>query len=144
MNVGAATYSAPFGNREELKFYFDPAALAQLRFYVNQGRRAGMGKRTEWNNMNYVGAAFQYLNTKMPLRDKGFEQVNRRPVYMVGALYGLQRNYSNRFSLDLNFGPGVYFVKDSYMDFSGVVHQVNQSNFTIMGQIFLGIWIGKK
>jgi hypothetical protein len=48
-----------------------------------------------------------------------------------GIVWGLQRNYKNRFSLDCSVGPSLY------------APLVN-NEFDLIADISLGIWLGKK
>ena len=53
MNTSAGvSYSSSFGWNSGI--YFDPALTAQYRYYYNAKKRESKGKRTEWNNLNYL------------------------------------------------------------------------------------------
>ena len=95
--------------------------------------------------MNYVGALAQVFFSKIPVGDNAYENSSRRPVYIFGVLYGLQRNYKSRFSLDINFGLGIITSKSHYYNgYTGLNTEGNQSQATIPGQVTLGLWLGKR
>src|SRR5215213_6679834 len=110
MNVSASySYSSSMGSNS--KFYFDPAVTLQYRYYYNGMKRMEMERRTEMNSMNYVAAVSEVIFSKMRLSTNYFDEWNRRAITRLGVVWGLQRNYRQRFSLDLNMGLGYMFAK---------------------------------
>ncbi len=143
-NLYSYTKSSNFGV-SETRFYFDPTLMLGYRYYCNYDRRQRLGRFTERNSMNYVSATAQVFFSKIPIGKNGYENNTRRPAYVFGVLYGLQRNYKSRFSLDINFGVGVITGKSVYYDsYTGLTKEGNQSQVTIPGQITLGFWLGKR
>ena len=139
------TYTKSGYGVTESKNYFDPTLMLGYRYYCNYNRRLNMGKFTERNSMNYVSALAQVFFSKIPVGDNAYENSTRRPVYIFGVLYGLQRNYKSRFSLDINFGLGIITSKSHYYNgYTGLNTEGNQSQATIPGQVTLGFWLGKR
>ncbi|MCU7551189.1 DUF3575 domain-containing protein [Chitinophagaceae bacterium LB-8] len=133
-------YSSSLGTDAGISF--DPALSAQYRYYYNAAKRQEKGKRTEMNSMNYVGAVWETLFSKDAVTDSGIEQENRRPVNSIGIVWGLQRNYQKRFSLDLNLGAGYMFAKETEFD-EGRYITSTKSMITPLGQLSLGFWLNK-
>lgn len=107
-----------------------PFISASGRYYYNFKQRIEKGKNTNRNSANYIAILGIY----------GFSSFTKNdPIYIVestrqinaGAVWGLQRNYKNRFSLDLNLGIGYLGTPVT-------------SNFGLIGEFTLGIWLGKK
>ena len=95
--------------------------------------------------MNYIGPFAQVFFSKIPIGSDAYENDKRRPVYMFGALYGLQRNYNSRLSLDINFGLGVISGQSrNYNSYTNTITNSTETQFTIPGQVTLGFWLGKK
>ena len=136
--MNLSTYAEDGGSRENIRFYFDPAATLQYRYYYNGGKRAEAGKRIEKNSMNYVAAVGEVFFSRMPLTVYANEENSRRPVYRLGAVWGLQRNFEKHFSLDVNIGPGILSSTETFSQTSTVKHSVSQ--VTLMGQLNLGFW----
>ncbi len=131
--------------QEKLRFYFDPAITLQYRCYYNLRRRQDKKLKTELNNLNYVGAAFEVHRSKIPSRTYYGIEPEKRAIYKVGIVWGLQRNYSHRFSMDLNCGAGYLFSRDKYLDyFSNPIRINNESLITIMGHLAIGFRLNSK
>jgi hypothetical protein len=122
----------------------NPALAAQYRYYYNAGRRQEKGKRTALNSMNYVGAAWETFFSKSAMFDDSVSEENIRPVHSFGLVWGFQRNYRSRFSLDFNIGYGYLFTKGTELNGPDEFHRVNQSGFTSMGDLSLGFWLNKR
>ena len=141
------TYSYSQGSRAGINSttYFDPTFMLSYRFYCNYDRRQKLGRTTERNNMNYLGPFAQVFFSKIPIGSYAYENTRRRPVFIYGALYGMQRNYSSHFSLDINFGLGVISGNSrNYDPYTGNITTGNQTQVTIPGQVTLSFWFGKK
>ena len=67
----------------------------------------------------------------------------KRPMNTIGVLWGFQRNYKSRFSLDLNIGPAYLFARSSVPDTYGNPHKRTVGEFSTMGRITLGFWVNK-
>ena len=141
MNTSAALgYSSALGWSGEL--YFDPAISAQYRYYYNYSRRLDKGKRTAMNSLNYFAGVYQGVFSRAPVVTDNPEQRSRRGIHTIGAVWGLQRNYRSRFSLDLNVGLGYLFAKSTEQR-NGVPVESNYGAVTIPGQINIGFWLNK-
>ncbi len=147
MNTYLATtayfsYSSNFGTSSGI--YLDPALSLQYRYYYNAARRESKEKRTKMNSLNYISPAFDISFSRNAMTESSFVSERRRPVYSFAFVWGMQRNYQKRFSLDLNLGIGYYFTKGMVEDNSGQLITVNQSDFITTGQLSLGFWLNKR
>ena len=128
-------------------FDVDPVLITHYRFYYNGLKRAAKGKRTAMNSMNYLAPMAQLTVTKRTqFTETGGQTAakNKRQVdFAFGALWGMQRNYNNRFSIDLNAGAGCYFWKD--VNFvSGLKTNNWKAQLSPAFQFTLGFWLNKK
>jgi hypothetical protein len=143
MNMsGYFSYSDALGT--ESKFYFDPAADLQYRFYYNGMKRFEMEKRTEMNSMNYVTIMSEFIISKMRLSESYVDETSRRAISRFGVGWGFQRNYAQHFSLDLNLGLGYLISKGTEYSYNGQPSTRDISLPTFMGQLNIGFWLGKK
>ncbi len=141
MNTSAALgYSSALGWSGEL--YFDPAFSAQYRYYYNYSNRLNKGKRTAMNSLNYFAGVYQGVFSKAPVLTDNPEQQKRRGIHTIGAVWGLQRNYRSRFSLDLNLGLGYLFAKSTELR-NGIPVESNYGTVTVPGQINIGFWLNR-
>lgn len=134
-------YSSTFG--WSTQFNFDPSLSLQYRFYHNIKRRLEKGKRIEKNSLNYIAPVYQMSFSKNALSDGVYVNNNRRPISELGVVWGMQRNYENRFSLGLNVGPGIFFGKDRIEE-PTESYTVNITEFTLVAHLELAIWLGRK
>ena len=142
MNTSAYfSYSSSFGT--EAGIYFDPALTGQYRYYYNAKRRAEKGKRTEMNSMNYLAGVWETDFTKAGVLDDNIDEEKRRAVNKLGVVWGLQRNGSKHFSLDLSLGFGYVFAKGTGIDENGNKFSSPVSQVTSIGQINLGFWLNR-
>lgn len=114
---------------------FDPAVLLQYRYYYNYQNRKKDNKRTALNSLNYVGPVAQVSwpgNASVPFTD-------------FGVVWGFQRNYPKRFSLDLNMGFG-YRSKLTLNETSpGNTNGYEvRGRLGLIGQISLGFWLNRR
>ncbi|RYY09402.1 MAG: hypothetical protein EOO04_38475 [Chitinophagaceae bacterium] len=130
--AGYIGYSSTFGTSSRL--YLDPAITIQYRYYYNAKQRQERGRNTQMNNLNYLAPVF-----KMTFNAENSE----RTVYKTGLVWGLQRNYRKRFSLDLNLGLGYEFAKGSRVNY-GDINSGRISEFTTIGQLNLGFWLNSR
>lgn len=141
----SAAYKITSSLNEVLAFYFDPALTAQYRFYYNLKKREEKKLRTGMNNLNYAGAVFETFYSKVPTRPNYGIEPAKRSIFKIGAVWGMQRNYSKRLSLDLNLGAGFFFTRNTYLDYySNPIRTVNVSLITVMGQLNMGFRLNKK
>lgn len=128
---GYVSSSSTFGTSSRL--YLDPAFTIQYRYYYNARRRENKGVRTDMNNLNYVAPVY-----KVTFRAEN----TPRTIHRVGAVWGLQRNYKSRFSLDLNVGFGYAFARETFKSGQGTYEAVHE--FVTVGQLNLGFWLNKR
>lgn len=123
--------------------HFDPAATLQYRYYYNSAAREAKGKRVEMNSLNYVSFILEttLITQKTLLED--YTKKDHHLVKELGIAWGFQRNYSNRFSLDLNVGVGYFFAKTTTID-NGQWLTKSTGKFTTLGQVNLGFWLNKR
>ena len=136
------SYSSSLGTNADV--YFDPALMAQYRYYYNAAARDAKGKRTEMNSMNYIGPMFDVAFSKAAMTELSLEEENRRAIYTLGFIWGIQRNYMKRFSLDLNIGIGYRFTTGTELDYNYQPVHVSQSAFTVPGNLSLGFWLNRR
>lgn len=142
MNTSFAfSYSSSLGNN--VYFNFDPAFALQYRYYYNAVKRQKKGKRTAMNSMNYISPVFEMIFSKGRISSSHYVENNRRPIYDIGVVWGFQRNYQKRFSLDFNLGPGVLFTKVSMPGSNNEIINKNVMKFTTLGQFNLGFWLNR-
>jgi hypothetical protein len=135
-------YSSSSGNTSSIKF--DPALSLQYRYYYNYNRRQKKGKRTEMNSLNYLSPTFVTILTKKRISMSHYVENNRRPINTVGVVWGIQRNYNKRFSLDFNLGLGYLFTTASLPDNTGQTIKENIERFSTLGQLNLGFWLNRR
>lgn len=128
---------------DDVSWFFDPALLTQFRYYYNGEKRAAKGKRTAMNSMNYIAPSMEFLYSKFPVGTT-VEENNRRPVYNAGLVWGLQRNYDNRFSVDFAIGPGYRFSTSEATGAGGETSTNRRSEFALLAHLNLGFWLNKK
>ena len=125
-------------------FYVDPTLTLNYRYYYNFSRRAANGKRTELNSSNYFSPIFEALFTKGSLSSSDLIEKNRRPIKTFGIVWGFQRNYTKRFSLDLNLGAGFFYGKSTAINNAGELTKKTVGHFSSTGRLNLGFWLNKK
>jgi hypothetical protein len=134
------SYSSSFGNTSSINGY--PALTLQYRYYYNAAKRKAKGKRTEMNSLNYVSALVETEFYRENVLSNGEKKL--RVLKMFGAVWGFQRNYWKRFSLDLNWGVGYVYTKETTINDAGQYKTKNVGEFTNMGQIGLGFWLNRR
>ena len=132
-------YSDALGNTSSIDVY--PALSLQYRYYYNAAKRDAKGKRTEMNSLNYVSAIAEvdFYREYVSPTEKDIRALN-----VFGIAWGFQRNYPKRFSLDLSFGLGYVFTKQTTINYAGEYITENTGNLTNIGQIGLGFWLNKR
>ena len=143
MNISAGfNSSSSFGTSSY--FYLDPALMLQYRYYYNLLQRENKGKRTEMNSANYISPIFETVFYKVRTSDDQHTDKNRVIVNTLGVVWGFQRNYKCRFSLDLNMGVGYLFGEQAELDYNGKIIFTNVSEFTVPVNFTLGFWLNKR
>src|SRR5690606_10719167 len=101
-----------------------------FRNYFNFHKRELMEKNIRRNSGNYF-ALLTMVASKPLNQDKDYDENLNNRMVNVGIVWGMQRNYSSRFSLDLNIGAGYAKMGHS-------------SGISPIGEINLGLWLGKR
>ena len=135
-------YSDALGTTSDITF--DPAATLQYRYYYNSGQRAAGGKNTKMNNLNYISFIVETTVTTERILLLDHVEKNHPAINKLVIAWGLQRNYKSRFSLDLNVGPCYLFARMTRQNSTGEFTKENVDDFTIFGQINLGVWLNKR
>ena len=133
-------YSSSLGSTSGINMY--PALALQYRYYYNAARRKAKGKRTEMNSLNYVSALVETDFYKENVSSNGEKQLRASKIF--GVVWGFQRNYQKRFSLDLNLGVSYVYSKETTIDDAGQYTTKNVGEFTNIGQIGLGFWLNRR
>jgi hypothetical protein len=140
---GYLAFSGDSGPGTRSGLYVDPALTLQYRYYYNSARRQAKGKRTEMNSLNYAGIIFETTFSTASLSADYLTEDKRRAINLVGAAWGLQRNYKKRFSVGLNLGAGYIFAKTKAA-ITGQFVNKNIGKPTSLGHLTLGFWINKR
>lgn len=135
-------YSSSLGNTSSITF--DPALSFQYRYYYNYERRQKKGKRTEMNSLNYLSPTIETIFSKERISTSHYIENNRRPISTIGVVWGIQRNYKKRFSLDFNLGFGYLFTMATLPDNTGQTVKENVGKFSTLGQLNLGFCLNKR
>jgi len=104
-----------------------PALDMQIRHYYDLNKRLRKGKKVAHNSGNYIAGVVGAAGPSILKSDN---------VYVadftltVGAMWGIQRNYGERFMMNVGIGPGVSFYDST-------------TEFTPVGGITLGFRLGK-
>lgn len=135
-------YSDGLGS--DSRFYIDPAIVLQYRYYYNGRKREQKGKRTAMNSMNYIGPVYKNNFSKRAMSSNYLEEDNRRSINTLAIVWGLQRNFRSRISIDLNVGPGYIFTKDTDVYSNGQRYTLQHRAFTLFTQFDIGLWLNRK
>lgn len=136
------SYSSSLGS--EAYLYLDPAISLEYRYYYNFRQRSEKGKRTEMNSLNYIGPVSEVIFTNAAIVENSYEESKNRAVGIVGGVWGFQRNYAKRFSLDLNLGLGYQFGRITEYQEGGIITSHMGGTITPIGELSLGIWLNKR
>jgi hypothetical protein len=143
MNTSAYyTYSSYFGS--DAAIYFDPALSLQYRFYYNAKQRTAKNRRTEMNSLNYVAPIYEVVFSKRRIDESYYDEESRRAINNLGVVWGFQRNYKKRFSLDLYLGLCYLFAKSSTLDINSQRVSSTEGQISSIAQINLGFWLNRK
>ena len=96
------------------------------------------------NSLNYLSPTFKTIFSKNRISSSHYVEEFRRPINTVGVVWGMQRNYNNRFSLDFNVGLGYLFPTATFTDNTGQEIKGNVSKLSSLGQLNLGFWLNKR
>ena len=103
---------------------------ASYRVYYNFEKRSLMEKNTSRNSANYF--ALLVLAGTQPLnKGEDYDTDLNNSILNTGIVWGFQRNYPSRFSLDLNLGLG--YLKAG-----------NREGVGFLGELNIGLWLGKR
>ena len=127
LNFLLSSRSSAYGT--STKVSAGPSFDFQVRNYYNYRRRSNNGLRTEFNSMNYIAPVYTGTYAS-PVSSS-----SRKLISQFGVVWGMQRNYASRFSLDLNIGVG-------YM--TGVTGASNNNSVTLLAEFVLGFWLNRK
>lgn len=123
--------------------FIDPAVQLQYRFYYNYQKRQEKVKRTALNSLNYISPTFQFVFSDRRTSSEYFFESKRRAMNTIGAVWGFQRNYNNRLSLDFNIGLGYLFTTATTINNSELI-RINVGQISPMSQLTLGFWLNKR
>ncbi|ULQ50865.1 hypothetical protein [Flavihumibacter fluvii] len=124
---------------------FVPGVNAQYRFYYNARKRHEKGKRTAMNSLNYIAPAYEVLFSAYNVDEDAIDEESHvRPIHTIGAVWGIQRNYKTRFSLDLSLGIGYQIAESTYYDAVDQYYTSIKGTPTAIIKLQLGIWVNKK
>ena len=135
------SWSSSFGNSAGVNL--DPAFGIQYRYYYNDKRREAKSRRTAMNSLNYIAATGQGIFVRRPFYDTIYSKSRLRLINTVGLLWGLQRNYHNRMSIDINAGLGYVFGKDLSSYFSHEPKGLGE-RFVLITGVKIGFWLNKR
>lgn len=140
---GSFTSSSSMGDKAT--FVLDPALTLGYRFYYNYNKREEKGKRTAMNSLNYLSPVFETSYSKNAISSNYLVEEKRRLMNTVGLVWGIQRNYMKRFSLDLQLGAGYLFANsmESGSGSGNTIHKM-AGRATTIGRLSLGIWLNRK
>ncbi|RKF42525.1 hypothetical protein BCY89_03365 [Sphingobacterium siyangense] len=111
----------------EWGYAFRPAVDMQVRHYYNLNKRLQKGKKIAHNSGNYIAGV---LGAAGPSILKSDNMYVADFTLTLGAMWGIQRTYGERFMMNVGIGPGVSFYD-------------SQSEFTPVGGITVGFRLGK-
>jgi transposase-like protein len=135
-------YSGALGNTS--KIYLEPAFTLQYRYYYNYNRRENKGKRTAMNSLNYLSPVLETVFSKKAILSNSYFEDKPRAINKLGVVWGFQRNYKSRFSLDLNIGLSYLFSTAKTNDYYGNIVTKNINRVSTLSQLNLGFWLNKR
>ncbi|MCW3118162.1 MAG: hypothetical protein JWM28_2244 [Chitinophagaceae bacterium] len=118
--------------------------MLQYRYYYNAARREKKGKRIAMNSLNYLSPFFETVFFKKSTYTWEDVETYRRTINTIGLVWGMQRNYNSRFSLDFESGIGYRFGKITSQSSSGQISTRTGGAMTLIININLGIWLNKR
>ena len=111
----------------EWGYVIRPALDVQVRHYYDLNKRLRKGKKVAHNSGNYIAGVVSAGGPSILKSDNVYV-----PDFslVLGAMWGIQRNYGERFMMNVGIGPGVSF-------YDGI------NEFTFVGGVTLGFRLGK-
>lgn len=137
----SASWGSTFGFRTQA----EPSLAVHYRRYYNLEKRVARGRSASRNSGNYVAAIYDVTFTRDAVAPSQLQEIDRRPVHLLGAAWGLQRNGHKRFCLDLNLGAVYLFARG--MDWNNTEQKwerVNVARPLFYTRVSLGFWLGKR
>jgi len=129
---GGISYSSGMAVGTAYSLSAIPTASGELRYYYNFQHRMNAKKNTARNSANYIALAGKYGISFTTFHYADGNTAKSETSYPnAGIVWGFQRNYRNRLSLDFNIGPSIS---------SPLLY----NEFDLIGNFTLGIWLGKK
>ncbi|MBS4066614.1 MAG: hypothetical protein KGZ74_18780, partial [Chitinophagaceae bacterium] len=134
-----ATIATEEYGENKVRLFPRPLIGMSYRKYYNFERREDNRLNTKRNSANYIGVIFLYATKPFNFNKKseliGNNQYSyydiTRTLLNTGVVWGIQRNYNSRFSLDLNLG-------------AGYVESGNVQGLSFIGEFTLGFWLNKR
>lgn len=141
--------SAEWGSSLYRGSYFevdvDPSLSLQYRRYYNRARRAEKAKRIERNSGNYLAALYALSFSRDAMWDDHLEEEHRRPIHIMGVVWGMQRNRAKRFSFGLQGGVGYFYTRGTEWDDNAMLWKtVHGGNVMLLLDFSLGLWLGRR
>jgi hypothetical protein len=124
--LNAFISSKKYYTQTQSELNFGPTLDIEFRNYYNLKRRFRNNLRTVRNSANYIAPIYNgtYIKTSsIP---------DARLISQIGAVWGMQRNYPKRFSLDFNVGLGYIFNN---------IGATNNNTIWPIAQVSLGFWL---
>ena len=135
-----------------------PTLNLSYRKYYNFNQRSKKHKRTSMNSLNYYSPIlqssytqdnFKILDISIAGNDNNIDpmlstvQSSQSFNNTIAFVWGIQRNYNNRFSLDVSTGLALInsYTKTTYTN--GNTFSSNLSTVTPVIQVSLGVWLNK-
>lgn len=84
----------------------------EFRYYYNLDKRLEQGKRVDRNSGNFI-APLVRLSGPAFLKSDNVEVKDFAAI--VAGVWGIQRNYGERFNFQLAIGPGIGFTEDEVL-----------------------------
>jgi hypothetical protein len=121
------------------KLVFEPSLAMQYRFFYNIPVRKT--KMNSFNSYNYVCPAFETNYGKREELTFDNSVTPKTIIYKIGALWGIQRNYKNHFSVDANAGLSYITYKNRTELSPGSYSILKVSTVGIIGHVNIGYFI---
>jgi hypothetical protein len=121
------------------KLVFEPSLAVQYRFYYNIPVRKT--KMNSFNSYNYVCPAFETNYGKREEFSFDNSVTPKTTIYKIGALWGIQRNYKNHFSVDANVGLSYITYKNKTEYSPGSYSILKVSTVGIVGHVNIGYFV---
>ena len=98
-------------DNDQFNYSLVPMVEGSYKYYYNLNKRHLKGRNTAMNSGNFWGLYTRYGFKSISENGDKFGSVS------ISPMWGIQRNYKNRFSFGLRLGYGVVITKDnSYLN----------------------------